>query len=401
VIISRNKKKCLVVYANYTSLISYYDDWLDAFCLSDLIDEEIVNICEGDYSSIKKKILNAENIVLLHSVNADTLRYIEPYKEILLDRRGKLFSFVGNELNLPSSPLREKIDFLKYISVDVIITQLLLEAGCWLYSECSTAKVISLPHALDLNHFNNDISNNKREIDIGTINSKYNVYVGDNERNNLLDFMSKLANKKLKVDIITSKRLNRDEWASYLNNCKLTLGAEAGSWYLDKDDSLVNEMREFLDKNSKSKYFVKSDSAIRKFAKYLPDNVRALLWRMAGDHVADENNLNTDEEFYEVYENVIKFKEKSPVYTKCISSRHFDAIGTGTCQIMLAGRYNDILIGDKHYIELKKDFSNIDEVLERGLDDDYRLEIISCAYEHIISHHTYPHRIDELYACLD
>src|SRR3546814_18773585 len=69
---------------------------------------------------------------------------------------------------------------------------------------------------------------------------------------------------------------------------------------------------------------------------------------------------------------------------KCISSRHFDAIGTATCQILLEGRYNDILTPDVHYIRFASDFSNISEVMGTFRDERRRLEITEAARAHEI-----------------
>lgn len=48
-----------------------------------------------------------------------------------------------------------------------------------------------------------------------------------------------------------------------------------------------------------------------------------------------------------------------------VTPRHFEAIITNTCQILLMGEYKGILIPNVHYIVLKPDWTNIDEVLER------------------------------------
>jgi spore maturation protein CgeB len=87
---------------------------------------------------------------------------------------------------------------------------------------------------------------------------------------------------------------------------------------------------------------------------------------------------------------------KNPISGKCIASRHFDAIGTKTCQIMFPGRFNDILKADEHYIALNRDFSNINNVLERFLDHSYRQRMVDRAYEYAMDCHTHRHRIDQL-----
>ena len=42
---------------------------------------------------------------------------------------------------------------------------------------------------------------------------------------------------------------------------------------------------------------------------------------------------------------------------------------------MFEGKYNDIFLPDVHYIPLKKDFSNIDEVIEKLKSDNFCKQI--------------------------
>lgn len=67
-----------------------------------------------------------------------------------------------------------------------------------------------------------------------------------------------------------------------------------------------------------------------------------------------------------------------------LSPRHLEAITTKTCQILLEGKYNRILIPEKHYISLKKDYSNLDDILEAIQDPEYTQCIADQAYEDIL-----------------
>jgi hypothetical protein len=86
---------------------------------------------------------------------------------------------------------------------------------------------------------------------------------------------------------------------------------------------------------------------------------------------------------------------------KCISSRHFDAIGTETCQILLPGRYNDLLESDVQYLALERDFSNVEDVLARFRDDDTRLRMVRDARAWALDGHTYAHRVRGLLDALE
>jgi hypothetical protein len=66
-----------------------------------------------------------------------------------------------------------------------------------------------------------------------------------------------------------------------------------------------------------------------------------------------------------------------------ISPRHFEAVITKTCQILVEGNYDGVLEADKHYIPLKRDFSNINDVLEKIKNTCYVQTMVEQAYRDI------------------
>jgi spore maturation protein CgeB len=99
--------------------------------------------------------------------------------------------------------------------------------------------------------------------------------------------------------------------------------------------------------------------------------------------------------FEEMYDLFFKNRQ-NPVSGKAISSRHFEPIGTKTCQILIEGDYNGILKPDEHYISVKKDLSNIGDVIQRFKDDSYRKAMVERTYEYVMDGHTYRHRVNTL-----
>ena len=75
-----------------------------------------------------------------------------------------------------------------------------------------------------------------------------------------------------------------------------------------------------------------------------------------------------------------------------ISPRHLEACLTRTGQILVEGEYNGILKPDLHYIPLKADFSNLQEVFDRIQDEPARLEMVECAYRDIVATGRYTYR---------
>lgn len=392
--------KTLVLYAQYTTRLSYYDDWIDAFQEAPEFDATILNICRSqDPQQVGKTIKEYDAIILLHSTNGDTLEYIEPYRTILQDRKIPLLSFVGNEVNLPGSPISAKREFLKAIQADYIATQLLPEAGEYLFGDCSTKKVVSIPHALNPRVFKPERIHPAREVDVGVRSARYVAYLGDNDRNRLIErVVINGAERQLRLDIDTTKRLIRSGWAQFLNQCKGTVATEAGSWYLERDDHTVNAIRAWAVEHARKRGIViPIDSPLRTIGHKLPWFLRAVLRKiLRKGPVVHEANVSEKLNFEEVYEQFFKDKPRAPVYGKCISSRHFDAIGTKTCQIMIKGRFNNILAADVDYIPVSPDLSNIDEALRKFRDEDFRSAIVDQAYDHALNGHTYRHRTKQI-----
>jgi hypothetical protein len=75
-----------------------------------------------------------------------------------------------------------------------------------------------------------------------------------------------------------------------------------------------------------------------------------------------------------------------------VSPRHFEAVITGTAQILVEGRYDGIFEADRHYLPLRRDFSNLDEVLERSKDVDLLQDLADRAYEEIYVSGRYSYR---------
>ena len=93
-------------------------------------------------------------------------------------------------------------------------------------------------------------------------------------------------------------------------------------------------------------------------------------------------------------------RPRCPTYSKCISSRHFEAAATGTCQLLVRGRYNDILEADRHYIALDPDLANACEAIERFRDPAERRRIAEAAHALVHAAHTYNHRLAALHAAV-
>lgn len=99
--------------------------------------------------------------------------------------------------------------------------------------------------------------------------------------------------------------------------------------------------------------------------------------------------------------------ESGMVGAKCIASRHLDAIGCGTVQIMQPGAFNGILKAGEHYVPVEMpeptgsldDLRPLDAALQRALDEGEAMA--ARTREYIFDTHTYRHRMAFLALMMD
>jgi hypothetical protein len=391
---AESRIRTVVLTLQYATRSSYYLDWVEAFERSPLFAVTTFNLFRRDQRWAAARALgNSELVVALHSCSADTLEYIKPLSGALKARRGRFLMLVGNEYNLPWARIGDKRDFLRAVGADYVGTQLPIEAGRWLYADTG-ARVLGLPHALNDEVFRLDKPDPLRPIDIGGRSARYPAFIGDDDRNQMHDLFSQIGPKfGLRVDIDTGSRLDRGGWAGFLNDCRGTIGTEAGSWYLEQDDRTVLEIREFLRART-GRSAIKADGLLHSLSRRLPYEFK--IWLKAFLKVSPLRHEAFDEgevSFADIEGRFFAGRPHCPIYSKCISSRHFDAAGTGTCQILLRGRYNDILNADEHYIAIDPDLGNFGDAITRFRDPDERRRVAEAACTLIKERHTYRDRI--------
>jgi hypothetical protein len=155
-------------------------------------------------------------------------------------------------------------------------------------------------------------------------------------------FQQEATARRIKADISTRAEdtLHGDSWYKFLLRCKYTIGVEGGASILDWDGSV----RERTDR-------------------YVAQHPKA--------------------EFAEV-ESVCFPGLEGSLSLFAISPRHLEACATKTCQVLIEGEYNGILVASKHYIELKRDFSNLEDVFSQLRDQSLRTKIVESAYRDVV-----------------
>lgn len=171
-----------------------------------------------------------------------------------------------------------------------------------------------------------------RPLHVGYRGRKVPFWLGElaYEKWSIVENWQQLAFREdLKTDISYNEkdRIYGQKWVEFLSSCKTTLGVESGASVMDFTGQLEKaiELHQLIHPNDPF-------SMVQK--KYLSE-----------------------------HEGKYKLNQISP--------RCFEAIALKTVLVLYEGEYSGVLIPDRHYIVLKKDFSNIDDVLARIRDDEF------------------------------
>ena len=164
-------------------------------------------------------------------------------------------------------------------------------------------------------------------------------------------FLKEAEGRSLNIDIKVGAEYFKmgDEWLQFLSSSRFTLGIEGGSRLLDWDGSIL--------------------AAVTDYLKEKPD--------------ATFNDLAVA---------CVPVEREGEINVVAISPRHLEACLTRTVQILVEGEYNGILKPHVHYIPLKADFSNLEEVFERMKDESGRRQMAEAAYQDIVASGKYTYR---------
>lgn len=165
-----------------------------------------------------------------------------------------------------------------------------------------------------------------------------------------------LKEKHFEYDI-SCKRENQvfgDEYYIRMSSAKATLITESGSSIIFNNDKLMSDRMEIMNLSRST------------------------------------DKLLSYEKLKAKYKNFFSYEEKYSVTE--ISPKCFEAIACKTALIGYEGNYSNVLIPNKHFIVLKKNFSNIESVLEKLRDDNYLQNIVNQAYQDIFVSNKYSYK---------
>ena len=173
-----------------------------------------------------------------------------------------------------------------------------------------------------------------------------------------------VAARGLRLDISCDEtsRLYGQAWTDFIRNCRAMLGVESGCSIFDFDGSISTAVETYT--------------------------------RLAGIDLHDDlQYLQVKKRFFDGLEDLIPLNQISP---RCL-----EAIGLRTLLVLFEGEYSGILEPWRHYVPLKKDLSNMEQVLDAVADDDRVAEIVSRAYGEVgqsedLSYRTFVRKFDDL-----
>ena len=138
------------------------------------------------------------------------------------------------------------------------------------------------------------------------------------------------------------------DWFDFLLSCKYTIGVEGGTSIIDRDGSIAKRTDQYT-------------------------------------------AAHPDAPFEEVEAACFPGLDGGFDY-RLIGPRHLEAAVTKTAQVLVEGDYQGVLRAGEHYIELKRDFSNLDDVLARIKRDDLRAGMVERAYRDVVLSGAYSYR---------
>jgi hypothetical protein len=351
----------LLCYSNdkQNRSISYHYGWSNGFIEHPKFNCIRLNLAAprllNKLALAKARSRSIDAVVILHSAFSNAQLLKGYFFEQIQDMDVPKIYFVGNEYKL----MPEKIAFAKELQCALFITQAESKQIEDIYSEAIGCPVESLPGAgLSANLFRPRKDFEKRPIDLGFRAADEPAYFYHQDRMAMAEyFLNNCTKLGLKVDISVGqnkKRFNRNAYADFLNNCKGQLGTEGGPAHFDLTDKL----------------------------------------RLA---VNQHTIAHPDASFEEI--NALFFPaEQDRVPLRIITGRNIEAAGTKTVQLLFEGNYSGHFHPDEHYLPIRKDFSNIEEAMEKFRDRSYCNKLTDNAYDLVMQEFTYQKLIDKFYS---
>ncbi len=350
----------LIIYNEnlLTQTLSYQKGWIQAFKKNNLFNCEYLNL--DNFFPIQKKIPKFDElknlvfkkydcIILLHSAFSNACLVPKYIQKIIRHKKAFKVYFIGNEYK----HMPEKMKLTKYLKINLFITQSHRKEVINLYQNYLESKVKSIANTgIDDDIFFPKLKYDDRDIGIGYRTYPEPDYFGHQERVRLYKFLNEfsLNNKKFKFDlsIKNEDRFDYLKWPDFLNNCKCLASSNTGWDYFALNDDIRNRVNKSKIKN-----------------------------------------------FNIIYEKFFKNLNKG-VQWRAVTGKVIEPAACKTALMLVEGDYDNFK-PNIHYIPLKKDYSNINECIEKLNDSSFINQIIDNSYELVKNKYLYRHLLEKLY----
>jgi hypothetical protein len=151
------------------------------------------------------------------------------------------------------------------------------------------------------------------------------------------------------IDWRESSRIYGEDWPKFMSSGRAALGTESGASIVDFDGNISCQVASYCAQHPSARYEEVAD---------------ALLAKHEGNLV-----INT------------------------ISPRAFEAIALRTALVLFPGDYSGILLPERHYVPLLKDFSNFADVAKLLKDPEYLERMAGRAYDDIVASGLYSYGV--------
>ena len=146
------------------------------------------------------------------------------------------------------------------------------------------------------------------------------------------------------IEVEHARRIHGSDWYKFVGSCRAMLGTESGSNVFDFDGSLK--------------------ALSKRYAKLT----------------------------FEEFSNRFLKDVPTPVHMEQVSPKIFEAIRLRTALVLFEGSYSGVVEPEAHYIPLKKDYSNVQDVFKAISDLDYLREVTERASRDIVDGQRYSYR---------
>lgn len=172
------------------------------------------------------------------------------------------------------------------------------------------------------------------------------------------EFFRRAERIGIKLDLSTreGERLYGDAWTNFVASCRAMIGVESGASIIDFEGKLERDVEEYVAQNPEATF------------------------------------EEVSEKFLAPYEGSLHLNQISP--------RCFEAAALRTPMILFEGYYSGVLIPERHFIPLKKDFSNFDDVIAKLFDHKYLQQMADRTYQEVArdpkwSYRSFIQKVDE------